>query len=96
LCRGSHLGVEFPRMLGVGNSQCFSLLGFAPVRYLRGSPLGNSVNTASSRSHGREGVASHGPRPIGPGLGGFPGINLLGNPVNRGDVLLASLSLLVE
>jgi hypothetical protein len=44
--------------------------------------LGSSVNTASSRSY----TGGYGPvelGPIGPGLGGFPGITLLGSSVNR-------------
>ena len=45
--------------------------------------LGSSVISARSRSY----VGGYGPLepgPIGPGLGGFPGITLLGSSVNRG------------
>ena len=54
----------------------------APVRYLRSSPLGCSVNNVRGRSYGA-GVAPHDPGSIGPGLCGFPRTLLLGFSVNR-------------
>ena len=46
--------------------------------------LGSSVNRVRSRSY-KGGYAPVGPGPIGPGLGGFPGISLPGSSVNRGQ-----------
>jgi hypothetical protein len=55
------------------------------ARFPRMEGIGSSVNTASSRSY-TGGYGPVEPGPIGPGLGGFPRISLLGFSVDRGIV----------